>query len=66
MIGIVKSACEVTTIVAKQTGKEIKKRDIQLVDNSNCAVTCTLWGKMVSFFLFNSIKHQFKFILITG
>jgi replication factor A1 len=50
IIGVVKSAGELTTIVAKQTQRELKKRDLHLVDNSNCAVSCTLWGKQAEDF----------------
>jgi replication factor A1 len=46
-MGVVKSASEVTTIITRQTNKELKKRDIHLVDDSNCSVNCTLWGKQV-------------------
>jgi replication factor A1 len=48
-LGVVKSVGDVTTIVTKATNRELKKRDIQLVDNSNSAITCTLWGKQVIF-----------------
>ena len=50
VIGVVRSVGDVTTIVAKATNREIKKRDMQLVDNSNCAITCTLWGKQAEEF----------------
>lgn len=62
IIGIVKSAGDVVTITAKQSGKELKKRDVHLVDNSNCAVTCTLWGKTVRLFKFLLF---FFFLLLT-
>lgn len=50
VLGVVKSSGDVTTIVAKATNREIKKRDLHLVDNSNCSVTCTLWGKQAEEF----------------
>jgi replication factor A1 len=49
-LGVVKSVGEVTTIVAKATNREIKKRDLCLVDNSNCSISCTLWGKQAEEF----------------
>lgn len=55
VIGVVKSAGDVATIVAKATNRELKKRDICLVDDSMTSVTCTLWGKQVSK-LYISIK----------
>lgn len=47
IMAVVKSTSDATTIVAKATNRELKKRDICLVDDSKCAVTCTLWGKQV-------------------
>ena len=44
VIGVVRSAGDTTTIVVKASGREMRKRDLQLVDNSNCSVNCTLWG----------------------
>ncbi|CAF0704338.1 unnamed protein product [Brachionus calyciflorus] len=45
VIGVVKSVGDVTTIVTKATNRELKKRELSIVDNSGCAVTATLWGK---------------------
>jgi replication factor A1 len=50
VIGVVKSCGECSTIVAKASGKELIKREIQLVDDSNCSVSCTLWGKQAEEF----------------
>lgn len=63
VIGVVKSSGDVATIVAKATNRELKKRDICLVDDSMHSVTCTLWGKQVYLYLF-SILNQTKKILI--
>jgi replication factor A1 len=46
----VKSVGDISTIVTKATNRELKKRDLQLVDNSNTAITCTLWGKQAEDF----------------
>jgi len=50
IIGVVKSTSDVTTIVTKATNKELKKREIHLVDNSNFGINCTLWGKQAEDF----------------
>lgn len=45
MIGVAKSTGDVTTLTARNTGKELKKREVCLVDQSNVAVSLTLWGE---------------------
>ncbi|XP_062558412.1 replication protein A 70 kDa DNA-binding subunit [Armigeres subalbatus] len=45
VIGICKEAGEVVQFTAKTSGRELKKRDITLVDMSNAAVSLTLWGE---------------------
>lgn len=45
VIGIVKSAGDKSSIIVKATGKELTKREITIVDDSNCAINATLWGK---------------------
>jgi len=50
VIGIVKSVGEVSTIVTKATNKELTKREITLVDDSNASINCTLWGKQAEDF----------------
>jgi replication factor A1 len=47
IIGVVKSCDELTKIVTKAANKELSKRDMVIVDDSNCSVRCTLWGKEV-------------------
>ncbi|KAI8787409.1 replication protein A 70 kDa DNA-binding subunit-like [Biomphalaria glabrata] len=44
IVGIVKVCNDVSSVVSKQTQKEIVKRDLQLVDQSGVAVNLTLWG----------------------
>lgn len=44
VIGVCREFADITTITAKSSGREFKKRDIQLVDDSNTEVTMTLWG----------------------
>jgi len=51
VIGIVKSVGELSNIVMKSTGKDLLKREIQIVDDSNCAINATLWGKQVRLLL---------------
>jgi replication factor A1 len=50
VIGVVKSTSDVTTITVKSTGKELAKREICIVDDSNCAINVTLWGSQVKRF----------------
>ncbi|XP_015606859.1 replication protein A 70 kDa DNA-binding subunit [Cephus cinctus] len=44
VIGVCKSYNDVQTLVSRATQKELKKRDVELVDESNLSVTLTLWG----------------------
>ena len=39
-----KSAGEVQELTSKATGRQLKKRDINIVDESSTAITLTLWG----------------------
>jgi len=48
VIGIVKSAEELRTLTSK-VGKELKKRDINLVDESQVQIRLTLWSNDVSY-----------------
>ncbi|KAJ8924906.1 hypothetical protein NQ315_001063 [Exocentrus adspersus] len=43
-IGIVKNIGDLQTFQARSTGRELKKRELLLVDQTNTAVTLTLWG----------------------
>lgn len=45
VIGVVKECHDVVTLPAKQSKKENKKRDLQIVDGSKMAVNLTLWGE---------------------
>ena len=44
IIAICKSSADVSTIMSQRMGKELKKRDIVLVDKSLSEVNLTLWG----------------------
>lgn len=44
VIGVCKDVGELQQFTAKASGRELKKRDVTLVDNSNAAVNVTLWG----------------------
>ncbi|ELU09821.1 hypothetical protein CAPTEDRAFT_172916 [Capitella teleta] len=44
VLGVVKSVAEVSTITTKQTNKELKKRELELVDRGQVLVRLTLWG----------------------
>jgi len=45
VIGVVKSCGDRTSITVKSTGKELSKREVVLVDDSNYSISATLWGK---------------------
>lgn len=45
VVAIVHRVSDVATIVQKSTQKELKKRDVTLVDDSQAEITLTLWAK---------------------
>nr|KAG5690193.1 hypothetical protein BaRGS_016584 [Batillaria attramentaria] len=44
VIGVVKVCNDISTVVGRQSQKEITKRDLQIVDQSGVAINLTLWG----------------------
>ncbi|XP_042880445.1 replication protein A 70 kDa DNA-binding subunit-like isoform X2 [Penaeus japonicus] len=44
IIGVCKEALDVVSLTAKSSGKELRKRDVQLVDDTNREVRLTIWG----------------------
>ncbi|XP_054717650.1 replication protein A 70 kDa DNA-binding subunit-like [Uloborus diversus] len=44
VIGICNAASDVKKIVARSDNKELSKRDVELIDTSETAVTISLWG----------------------
>nr|CAD7409853.1 unnamed protein product [Timema poppensis] len=50
IIGVCKNVGDVVTFTARTTNKELKKRDITLVDQSNTSVSLTLWGSQAEEF----------------
>ena len=48
VIGVVKVCNDTSTVIGKQSQKEITKRDLQIVDQSGVAINLTLWGNDVS------------------
>lgn len=44
IVAVCHSCSEVTTIITRATSKELKKREVTLVDESNYSVTLTMWG----------------------
>lgn len=44
VIGVVKNVGELQTFQARSTGKELKKKEVVLVDQSQTAINFTLWG----------------------
>ncbi|RNA32148.1 replication A 70 kDa DNA-binding subunit [Brachionus plicatilis] len=63
VIGVVKSVGDCMTIVTKSTNKELKKRELSIVDNSECAITATLWGKQAEDY---DSSDSFPVILLKG
>lgn len=49
VIGVVRHAPDVVTITSK-ANKELKKRELNLVDNTNSSIILTLWGKQAEDF----------------
>ena len=45
--GVVHNVGECTTIIAKTSQREMTKRDLELVDDTNMSVRLTLWGDEV-------------------
>ena len=48
ILGVVKSVSDISTVIGRQSQKEVTKREIQLVDQSGMVVNLTLWGTNVS------------------
>ena len=48
VIGVVKQCDDLATVTGRQSNKEIKKRDVHLVDQSQSQIRMTLWGSDVS------------------
>ncbi|CAK1556348.1 unnamed protein product [Leptosia nina] len=44
-IGVCKMASDLQELTARSTGKQLKKREVTLVDSSGGAIALTLWGK---------------------
>jgi hypothetical protein len=76
VIGVVKSASDVQTIVSKASQKEFTKRDILLVDEK-ASISVTLWAQQVEinlrkncflknsyFRLKNLMDHQIQLLLL--
>ncbi|XP_055532718.1 replication protein A 70 kDa DNA-binding subunit [Wyeomyia smithii] len=45
VIGVCKEVGEVSQFTAKTSGRELKKREVTIVDSSNATVQLTLWGE---------------------
>lgn len=44
LVGVCREAAELSTVTQRTTGKELRKRDLTLVDSTNRAVNVTMWG----------------------
>jgi replication factor A1 len=45
VLAVITDIQELSSIVTKKDQRELKKRELELMDKSNIAVRCTLWGK---------------------
>ncbi|KZC11216.1 Replication protein A 70 kDa DNA-binding subunit [Dufourea novaeangliae] len=50
ILGIVKSCGDLQMLTSRTTGRELKKKDINVVDESNTMVCLTLWGSQAEDF----------------
>src|SRR5690606_29613262 len=50
VIGVLKESSEASTIKSKTTQKQLVKRDITIVDLSQCSIKITLWGEVAESF----------------
>ncbi|PSN38056.1 Replication protein A 70 kDa DNA-binding subunit [Blattella germanica] len=50
VIGVCKSTGDLQTLTARTTNRELKKRELTIVDESNLAVGVTLWGQQAEDF----------------
>lgn len=49
MTAVVVSATDVSTIMARQSNKELKKRELRIIDDSNAMISLVLWNNDVRF-----------------
>lgn len=45
VLGVITEVHPISSIVVKATGKQLTRRDLTIVDSSNCSIRVTLWGK---------------------
>ncbi|XP_008557136.1 replication protein A 70 kDa DNA-binding subunit [Microplitis demolitor] len=50
VLAVVKSFENVQNLTSRNTGRELRKRDVHLVDTSNTLITLTLWGTQAETF----------------
>ncbi|KAF9454623.1 replication factor-a protein, partial [Macrolepiota fuliginosa MF-IS2] len=50
VIGIIKEISPISEITTRQTGRQLHKRELTLVDKTACSVQMTLWGKQAESF----------------
>ena len=48
VIGVVKQCDDLNTVTGRQSNREIKKRDLHIVDQGQVVIRLTLWGNDVS------------------
>ncbi|KAK2718993.1 replication protein A 70 kDa DNA-binding subunit-like [Artemia franciscana] len=50
VIGVITEVSEVSSIVARATGRELKKRELKILDTSGADISLTLWGTQAETF----------------
>ncbi|KAK4291892.1 hypothetical protein Pmani_035302 [Petrolisthes manimaculis] len=50
VIGVCKETLDMSSVTQRSTGRELKKRDLQLLDSTNREVRLTLWGSQAETF----------------
>ncbi|XP_069686364.1 replication protein A 70 kDa DNA-binding subunit isoform X2 [Periplaneta americana] len=50
VIGVCKSSSDVQTLISRNTNRELRKRDITVVDQTNTGVVLSLWGSQAEEF----------------
>lgn len=62
--GVVKSCADVTEITTKATNKQVSKRDLTIVDQSQAAIRATIWGNQA--IEFQEYADRFPVVAIKG
>uniref|UniRef100_A0A2P2I042 Replication protein A subunit n=1 Tax=Hirondellea gigas TaxID=1518452 RepID=A0A2P2I042_9CRUS len=50
LIGVCHEYADISTVIQKSTGRELKKRDLKIIDHSKRSVNLTMWGEQAEKF----------------